>query len=1107
MAGNGSAIGCRFGNYRVTEPLGQGGMGTVYRARDEALERDVALKVMDLGSAADARQSERFWREARLVARLDHPNIVSVYATGRQDSWLYLAMELVDGQSLRQLVRQSTGGLGVERALEIAEQVLQALQAAHQQGVVHRDVKPENILIRGDGTVKVLDFGVAKLQGGPALTRVDEVLGTVEYMAPEQILGEPVGPAADLYATGAVLYELLTGVRPFSGETPAALVYRQLNEDPVPPSSLRPGLVSALDQLVLGLLDKLPESRCPSAGAALVALEEARQRHQLARLGAVAVPGTGAPSAASVRAGFVPRFTGRQSELETLTAHFDSARSGGRVVFVAGEAGIGKTRLVEQLARHVADSGGCVARGSCFFEHALGPFMPFLEAVARLFGDGTGELTRQEREALRQSLPAQVPELADLVLRERTTGRIRVAFTASLGAEENAPAARQRLFDAVFDLLAAVAGVRPLVLLLEDLHWADEGSLQLLNYLVRRAPEAPLFCVATYRPEELVAAEDEVHPLAAMLQQLHSEGLLHQVRPGRLRREDLMRLAASLFVDADFGPDFVDFLYEQSQGNPLVAVEVLKLLCDQGVVYCQDGVWTVRADLAQVELPERIGALVMRRVNRLDDEHRELLQMAAVVGPRFTSEVLEGVAGVPRLDLLKALFRLERRFRLVTASAGQFEFCHSTVREAVYAETPWELRREYHRLVAGVLEARLQAGHPVDSEEVSTHLFRAEEFGRALPHLLTSADQAFRLFDWRRAAQLYGQAAEACRQSSGPPEQYLHAQRYSAVSLIYLTAYERALEWLEEMRQTAQETGHRQEQAEAWKLISKVHEQQRHFPRATEALSQALLCLEGLDAPFVRGRILINWGCVDFECGRYDAAVSHWREALELVKDVHPEEHALALNNLAVVATVRGDLEQAWQLYSQALALYETCQASPQVTLTYYNMGMVRADQERWDEALELYERSLQICRATRNRFQEPAIEVNRAEALLGKGNLVEARQACSRALRGFRRLEDGLGVADALRLYGRLCRLERNWEEGRGYLEQSVDLNRRYGESVSLGEALWELGLVHRGEGSEARALEVLREAEGIFARAGAQADLQRVRAAIAEVAALAAA
>ena len=1099
MSVNDILMGRRFGVYRITDLLGRGGMSSVYRAWDEGLQRDVALKVLELESIGDPRETERFWREARLAARLDHVNVVSVFGTGQEDGFIYLAMELVEGQSLRSLIRDRQGGLPIDQALELGCQTLAALQEAHDQGVIHRDIKPANILLKEDGTVKVVDFGVAKLQGGTALTRVDEILGTVEYMAPEQILGDGIGPATDLYAAGVVLYEMLTGRKPFSGDSPAALVYHQLNEEPRPPSFLKPEVPRLLDRFVLRLLDKLPEGRFGSAKEALMELEKIQRRQQIAQVpGLEESPGE---EELELRAGdFQPRFTGRQAELGTLTTHFDNLGSRGRVIFTSGEAGIGKTRVVEQLARYAQESGGRVIRGGCFFEHDMGPYMPFLDAIGGLIGEGRNCLTAEERETLCSTLREQAPELAELAKDQSTTAKFRAGFAAAFGAEENPKAARQRLCDAIFDLLAGAAATRPLVMVLEDMHWADEGSLQLLQYLVSRIPEAQLLCLVTYRPEE-VAEADEENLLAALLQRLHSEGLLHEVRLERLERADLMRLATSIFLEADFTDDFGDFLYEQSQGNPFVAVEVLKLLRNQGVLYCEGGVWSVRADLTELEVPERVSALIMRRVGQLDMGHRELLQIAAVVGPWFTSETLETMADISRIELLKALFRLEKQHQLIVSQEGGYEFSHSKIREVLYAEISWELRREYHRMVAEVLEEQQKQGQEIEPEELGTHLFRGEEFARAVPYLLSSGDDAFRLFNWRRAAVLYDQVADACRQGELPPDSSIHALWYSGKAFNLLGVYDRALERLEQMQTVSCAAERSLDEVEAWKMIGKVHELQRDFPQAVEALEKAMACLEGQDAPLSRGGVLINWGCVDFDCGRYGQAEARWQEALRLVEDRYPRPTYEVLHNLAVLAGIRGELDQAWSLYEQTLNLYGQEVTVTKTAFTYMNMGMIRAKQERWEEALELYVRALEICRASRYRFLEPMVEVNRTEALLGKGNLVEAREACSRALRGFRQLNNPLGVADALRLYGRLCRLERNWEDARTYLQQSIDMSRRFGESVTLAEALHELGTVERDTDDVEAALEALFESERIFAQAEAKLDLEKVRADIAEL------
>ncbi|MBI2503586.1 MAG: protein kinase [Candidatus Latescibacteria bacterium] len=1088
-------IGQELGGYRITGLVGRGGMGSVYRARDEGLRRDIALKLLRLDTVSDTREAERFRREARLAAALNHPNIVAIYGTGNEGGHLYLAMELVDGDSLRALLRIRRGALSVERSLAIVEQVLEALKAAHQHGIIHRDIKPENILVRKDEIVKVLDFGVAKLEGGTLLTRADELLGTVEYMAPEQILGESIGPAADLYAAGVLLYELVTGALPFAGESPATLVYHQLNEEPPSPSLLNPAVPRALDLLVSKLLGKLPEDRYGSAAEALVALRGVQRRQQVASVpGSEKIPADAGEEEFRAR-DFRFRFTGRQAELEALTTRYDAAAKEGRLVFVGGEAGIGKTRLVDELARHIEGHQGRVIQGACFFEHGMGPYMPFLDAIGKLFSKEQNGLTEREREGLGRLLRQQAPELAELAAKSSTTAKVRASFAAAFGKEGDPKVARQRLCDAICELLAAAAAEVPLAVILEDMHWADEGSLQLLQSLVRRAAEARILWVVTYRPEELGGEGG----LAALLQQLHAEGLLDDLRLERLGREALTRMVKSVFTASEFTEEFGDFLYGQSQGNPLVAAEVLKVLRQREVLYCDSGVWTVRADLGKVEVPGRINALIIQRLDQLDNEDRELLQVAAVVGQHFTSEVLGAATGLSRIALLKALFRLEKKNQLLASAASGYEFSHSKIREVLYAEIPGELRREYHGIVAQALEAMRAQGREVDDEEVGIHLYEVGEYERAFPCLLRAGDQVFALCGWRQAATLFDQAATAGRHFRAETGTLIHALQRSSTAYINLTAYDQALERCEELREAARQAQRPADEAKGWKITGQVRDAQRRFDEALAAYEQALNCLNNGAFPALRGLVLKNWGCVDFECGRHAQAATRWQESLQLLQDSAPEEVAGVLNNLAVLETVRGHQEEAWALYERVLALDGT--GGRDGMLALWNMGMLRADQERWDEALELYRQSLEKCKQIRCLFHQPSLELNMAEALLGKGDLGGARRVCGSALRWYRRLDDALGVADASRLYGRLCRLEENWEDSSVYLERSVQINRQFGNSVSLGEALYELGLLRRERGMKAAALELLQEAEKIFTQVEALPDLGRVQAALSEL------
>jgi phage baseplate assembly protein W len=375
-----------LGHYRLDGIIGRGGMGEVFRAVDTRLDRPVAIKVMHQSSSGLDVAVVRFLREARAASALNHPNIVTIHDVGETPAGdHYIVQEFVDGRTLRSMLDEP---VSLETAIDIARQVARALSAAHTAGIIHRDVKPENVMIRADGYVKVLDFGLARVEdplGSERSTRTNldtapgTLLGTTAYMSPEAAQAGIAGPAADVFALGVVLYEMTAGRRPFLAATSLGVLAAILSQEPIPLARVNPGVPQALDDLVMRMLSKTPERR-PTATEAAEALAE--------------LQGRGVVTAPAVSTGQPRKSVGREAERAALRRAYARVKSGSSVlVAVTGEAGMGKSWMTEDFLREVGTGADrpIIARGRCS-ERLAGAeaYMPILEVLEDVLRRSTG---------------------------------------------------------------------------------------------------------------------------------------------------------------------------------------------------------------------------------------------------------------------------------------------------------------------------------------------------------------------------------------------------------------------------------------------------------------------------------------------------------------------------------------------------------------------------------------------------------------------------------------------------------------------------------------------------------------------------------------------
>ncbi|HLF76137.1 MAG TPA: protein kinase [Dehalococcoidia bacterium] len=735
------------GRYAVKRFLGEGGKKKVYLAHDSLLDRDVAFALIKTEGLDDAGRV-RIQREAQAMGRLgNHPNIVTVYDIGDENGQPYLVLPILSGGDVEGVIeRAPEHKLPLEQALRIAIETCQGLELAHSKGIVHRDLKPGNVWLTEDGRAMIGDFGLAVAADRSRLTQAGMMVGTVSYMPPEQAMGGEVGPRSDLYSLGAMLYEMVCGRPPFVGDESVAIIGQHLNTPPVAPTWHRPDCPLALEALILRLLEKDPNKRPSNATEVREALSSVTS---IPRAATVIEAVTSAEAHDPL---YRRTFVGRENEVKQLQQAFDGAMSGnGALVMVVGEPGIGKTALCEQLATYVALRGGKALVGHSYEEGSLSlPYLAFVEAMRSY-------VLARDPDGLRSDLGTGAADVARIVseVRDRVQG---VELRPAGDPEDD----RWRLLQAITGFLRNASSVQPLVIVLEDLHWADRGTLDLLLHVARNLQGARVLIVGNYRDVEV----DRTHQLSGVLADLRRIGSFANVRLRGLTVDEVHRMYEAIRGNAvPWGQ--AEAVFRATEGNPLFVQEVLRYLVEEGIVVREGGRYVAQQGEG-VGIPEGLRDVVGKRLNRLGEKTNQVLSIAAVIGRDFRLDVLQAVTNLPEEDVIQALEEASERSVVEQRQgfAGQlaFRFTHAFFRQTLYEELFAARRIRVHQQVARALEAAYGRRVEEHASELAEHYANSSDsadLAKSVQYSETAARRALSVFAYGEAVRHLEQALKA----------------------------------------------------------------------------------------------------------------------------------------------------------------------------------------------------------------------------------------------------------------------------------------------------------------------------------------------------------
>ena len=719
--------------YKVIEKIGQGGMGIIWRVSDTMEHREVALKQfykkeepedfqtqeyigLSTVSTASTESDLRFKQEFRTMVKLKHPNTVNVYDYGFLGSGEdYITMELVPGEGLGDILKKRQ--LNLSEICRILIQIAQVLNFIHSRLLVHRDIKPANIHITPEGNVKLMDFGLMDPMGLPSK---GETTGTVIYLPPEVALGGIIDARSDLYSLGVMAYELIAGRPPFVGEKLLDIIRQHIEEPPLPPRQIRKDIPEDLEKIVLKLLAKDQNERYQTTAELIndlvkltdekIAVETFEQRKSYLNCS---------------------ELIGRDQEMRKLKDAFSLARkTEGQSTFVAAPAGVGKSRLVQEFKLKAQLAEIPFIQGRCF-EQGMSTYQPMTEALRQLL-----PLTKKG------TIDKYGPVLVKIMPELKSKGY-------SPAPDLDPYAEKARLLEYVTNWIKEITELKAIAIYVEDLHWADLASVELLNGCIRGLSHSAVMVIGSFR-------DDEVEATHSIFQTVEEE-LTTVIKLTPLNQESVKVLIERMLGQAELSDDFVEHMFTATGGNPFFVSEAMRGLIEEEKLSIDRGRWILPIDISKLEFPSSIEDTVLRRLKLLSEDSLKLARIAAAAGRNLDLSFLKELSGLKEDKLFDILDELTER-QFMKFVGRQYLFTHDRVRETLYGQLSEEEREKFHQLTGIILEQRHAENLDEIASELGYHFNLGTDKEKAIKYLLIAGEHSFERGNFITACAFFKQA-------------------------------------------------------------------------------------------------------------------------------------------------------------------------------------------------------------------------------------------------------------------------------------------------------------------------------------------------------------
>ena len=794
-------------------------------------------------------------------------------------------------------------------------------------------------------------------------------------------------------------------------------------------------------------------------------------------------------------------FVGRESELAELTANLNEAQAGnGRMVVVEGEAGIGKTRLIHKLASTAMEQGFEASYGRCLSLQQADPYAPFIDALGDKLGISStgndvdelplGLMGMGETEAYGSAggLPMGLIPMAD-----SSEGDL---------SKLDIQSERDKLFNRVLDVIIESSKVKPQMLFIDDLQWADNATLQLLFFIARNITNNRVLMVAALRLED-VDDKTEDTPFAQLHQQV-GRSISHQrIILEKMTHDDVGKIIMNLVGVKEVPERFLHKLYEESRGNPFFVEEVVKSLMDEGIILRHGHIWDTGVDLSQIRIPNTIRDVITHRIARLDEDDKRVLRFASVIGDRYTFNVLREVTGMREEDLLDSLDKLMEADILSEVSGSkeeEFVFGHKVTRSVVYDGMSKSRVRLMHKSTGEVIERLYAENLESWVYELARHFMLGKEFFNAYKYSIMAGEKAFRGMAFEEAAQYFITAlrtvdmlppsekldkdAEKLKLSTSIGNLYLHLAVWTEAIKYYDTALSLARK--------------REERKEETKILIAIGHSQRllgNYSRAEDNYQMAAQIADDLSDSVSMAEIQRGLGYVHWRKGENDDAVDHYNQSISFaMKAGDLSSMAKTFIEMGNVYNHWGDQEKAIEYYNKALEELEQLSDYSELARAHNNLGDSYLRMKQYEKAIEHFGLTKENADKVGNKNMVAWARFNSAEALAYTGDLETAEKYCNEAMAICEAQDDKICMQATFAKYGLIYRLREEWDKAIENYNKAVVILEMLDIPYELGDVYFELGEAYEAMGENMAALDNYNMAHELFENVGAKSELKSV-------------